>query len=127
MSSRERYTLDDLKTAWPEVEHALRPRPRATRATVTAPIASTYAKAALEQETAAVAKAGEGSRNYTANKAAFNLGQLVGAGALDEHEVTDALLAAALAAENPLTRYEAEKTIRRGIAAGKRHPREGAA
>ncbi len=57
-----------------------------------------WAKAALARELEAVAAATEGTRNVTLNRAAFNLGQLVGAGKLDEHHVAASLLAGAGAA-----------------------------
>ena len=57
--------------------------------------ASAYAKAALERECKNVAAAQPGTRNSTLNTAAFNLGQLVGGGALDEQEVRDRLFEAA--------------------------------
>src|SRR5262249_5090294 len=53
--------------------------------------AGAYAKAALERECKNVAAALPGTRNSTLNTAAYNLGQLVGGGALDEQEVRDRL------------------------------------
>jgi hypothetical protein len=86
---------------------------------------SAYAKAALERECKNVAAALPGTRNSTLNKAAFNLGQLVGGGALDEQDVRDRLLEAAetcrLVADDGAP--AALATIDSGVAAGKRQPR----
>jgi hypothetical protein len=79
-----------------------------------------YALAALQAEHDAVAGAPEGSRNQMLNKAAFALGQLVGA--LERAEVEDALSAAA--ATCGLPEGEAAATIRSGIEAGVREPRK---
>ena len=77
-----------------------------------------YARAALAKEVDAVANAAEGCRNDTLNRAAYNLGQLVGAHRLDEADVVDELVrASALPVE------EAKKTIASGLAAGKQNPR----
>jgi Bifunctional DNA primase/polymerase, N-terminal len=87
--------------------------------------ASAYAKAALERECKNVAAALPGTRNSTLNKAAFNLGQLIGGGALDEQEVCDRLFEAAetcrLVADDGAPATLA--TIGSGITAGKQQPR----
>jgi hypothetical protein len=86
-----------------------------------------YAAAALEGECRRVAAAPEGLRSDTLNRAAFSLGTLVGAGALDEALVVDSLAAAAAAAsrsgERPLGAREAMATIRSGLAHGIARPR----
>src|SRR5581483_12084183 len=66
-----------------------------------------------------------GCRNHTLNRAAFSLGQLVGAGALDAAEVETHLLAAATGIG--LGEREARRTIASGLVAGTRHPRLPAA
>jgi putative DNA primase/helicase len=81
-----------------------------------------YAERALEDELRTVSTAIEGTRNPTLNEAAFSLGQLVGAGELDEPEVSDLLLQAALG--TGLGEREAAATIRSGLRAGMREPRE---
>lgn len=81
-----------------------------------------YALAALDSEAQRVTHAPEGTRNATLNEGAFALGQLVAAGALDRGESGSALLVAALAAG--LDEREAERTIRSGLDAGEREPRE---
>jgi hypothetical protein len=81
-----------------------------------------YALAALQREHDNVAAAPEGARNDTLNRAAYALGQLVGAGALERAEVEDALMAAAEACG--LGAAEAERTIRSGLEAGMQVPRE---
>jgi hypothetical protein len=86
-----------------------------------------YAQAALAAETLRVRTARPpvggrgGNRNDTLNRAAFNLGQLVGGGLLDPHTVAVELAAAAR--DVGLPRVEARRTIASGLAAGQRHPR----
>jgi Bifunctional DNA primase/polymerase, N-terminal len=86
---------------------------------------SAYAKAALERECKNVAAALPGTRNSTLNTAAFNLGQLIGGGALDEQDVRDRLFEAAetcrLVADDGAP--AALTTIDSGITAGKQQPR----
>lgn len=81
-----------------------------------------YARAALEQECREVASTAPGGRNHALNVAAFSLGTLVGAGKVDESSVSAALLAAALS--SGLAETEAERTIRSGLSAGARQPRQ---
>lgn len=80
-----------------------------------------YAGAALDRECDAVRRAVEGTRNHTLNVAAFNLGQLVAAGHLDELTVKDALTEAAQAAGLELR--ETLNTIDSGMTSGADHPR----
>jgi bifunctional DNA primase/polymerase-like protein len=87
--------------------------------------ASAYAKAALDRECKGVAATLPGKRNSALNKAAFNLGQLIGGGALDEEEVRDRLFEAAeicgLVADDGAA--AAHATISSGITAGRQQPR----
>ncbi|MFR9757862.1 bifunctional DNA primase/polymerase [Streptomyces sp. TR06-5] len=72
---------------------ALTPAQRPARP-VAVPVArdaSRYALAALRNETANVASAPEGSRNWTLTRAARALGRLVASGDLDRHVVEEAL------------------------------------
>lgn len=100
------------------------PPPGAERDVERAP---SYARHALEAECDRVARAPRGSRNDTLNRAAFALGTLVGAGVLDEAEVTTALEAAALHASHtnrePLPPEEIAATIASGLRAGRSRPR----
>jgi hypothetical protein len=84
-----------------------------------------WARAALEQECKTVAAAAPGGRNNALNIAAFNLGQLIGGGALDEDIVRDALLEAAVACKLVEDDGEdkARATIDSGISAGRVQPR----
>jgi hypothetical protein len=86
---------------------------------------SAYAKAALDRECKNVASALPGTRNSTLNTAAYNLGQLIGGGALEEQEVRDRLFEAAetcrLVADDGAA--AALATIDSGITAGKKQPR----
>ncbi|MFJ6464348.1 bifunctional DNA primase/polymerase [Streptomyces sp. NPDC091387] len=78
----------------------LRPR-QATRALMATPApvrAPRYAAAALRAETAAVAGAGEGVRNWTLVRAARALGRFIPSGDLARHEVEQALNSAGLRA-----------------------------
>ncbi len=80
-----------------------------------------YARGALAREGALVRAAQEGTRNSRLNTAAFNLGQLVGAGALEETEVRSVLTEAARA--TGLEAAEVDATMTRSLEAGKREPR----
>ena len=80
-----------------------------------------YAASALHDELARVAAAVEGSRNDTLNRAAFNLGQLAGAGLLDRNHVTHELERVGIG--NGLGPAETRRTIASGLAAGLQHPR----
>jgi Bifunctional DNA primase/polymerase, N-terminal len=80
-----------------------------------------WARSALDGERHRVATAADGTRNATLNRAAFSLGQIVGAGVLDEYTVETALVAGAMAAG--LSEREALATIRSGMRAGTQHPR----
>ncbi|XXZ49614.1 bifunctional DNA primase/polymerase [Streptomyces cavourensis] len=85
----------------PEWLHALLTPRQPARGLTAAPVpvrASRYAAAALRAETAAVAGAGEGVRNWTLVRAARALGRFIPSGDLDRHEVEQALNSAGLAA-----------------------------
>lgn len=75
-----------------------------------------YALSALDRETQDVARAGKGQRNAALNKAAFSLGQFVGAGALSPYVVEAALEEAAIA--SGLMRDDGPKSVRDTIASG---------
>lgn len=96
-----------------------KPRPNGHDAGI---IPDAYVRAAVDAETRAVSNAGEGTRNDTLNRAAFALGQLVGARVLGRREAETRLLAAALTCG--LDHREAEATIRSGIEAGEQNPRQ---
>jgi hypothetical protein len=81
-----------------------------------------YVRAALERECGAVATVPEGQRNARLNEAAFNLGQLAGAGALAPTDAKTALEAAARACGLP--EREAARTIQSGLDAGAKQPRQ---
>lgn len=83
--------------------------------------AGPYAAAALRAEASLVREAREGTRNRTLNRAAFNLGQLVGAGLIARATVEAELAAAA--AEAGLPERETAATIRSGLEAGISKPR----
>ena len=87
---------------------------------------SRYAAAALIDECRDVKDAAAGRRNEQLNRAAFKLGQLVGAGALERERVEGALFGAATA--SGLVRDDGEssvrRTIRSGLQAGVADPRD---
>lgn len=83
--------------------------------------AEAYIKRALDAECGAVSNAEVGRRNDQLNTSAFNLGQLVGGGALEEGVAESSLLHAAIGVGLP--EDEARRTIRSGLEAGKKHPR----
>lgn len=86
------------------------------------PVPPSYAQRALDEECRRVASAGEGTRNHTLNRAAFSVGQLVGAGFVAESEAERELWNAAMAAG--LEEDETEKTIASGLRDGKEQPRK---
>ncbi len=94
----------------------------ASCATPARPDAAAYAEKALADECQAVASAQEGERNNTLNKAAFSVGQLVGAGALGEGEAEERLMQASRRCGLP--HGEAAATIRSGMRAGMQQPRQ---
>ncbi|MCX4502747.1 bifunctional DNA primase/polymerase [Streptomyces anulatus] len=85
----------------PEWLYALLTPRQPSRGLMAAPVpvrASRYAAAALRAETAAVAGAGEGVRNWTLVRAARALGRFIPSGDLARHEVEQALNLAGLRA-----------------------------
>jgi hypothetical protein len=97
-------------------------KPPVERKPITATERSGYAGKAVTLELAAVACAVEGTRNHTLNRAAWNLGTLVGAGLLGMADVRGRLIEAAVASGLP--EPEATATVDRGLRDGQAHPRE---
>lgn len=83
--------------------------------------ASRYGEAALERECEAVARAPQGTRNDTLNRASFNLSQLIASGHLDPELVHSKLTNAAAAAG--LGPAEIQATLASGHRAGLALPR----
>ncbi|MBU0715296.1 MAG: DUF3987 domain-containing protein [Verrucomicrobia bacterium] len=81
-----------------------------------------YVQAAVEAETSAVAATLTGQRNGALNKAAFNLGQLVGSGALVRADAEAALMVAARRCGLP--DQESARTIKSGLESGQKDPRQ---
>ncbi|MGH4011742.1 MAG: hypothetical protein ACRDTH_26855 [Pseudonocardiaceae bacterium] len=82
--------------------------------------------AALDGESATVARAVPGTRAHTLFISAARLGELVGAGVLDETRVVETLLTAAAVLDRSadrFTRREATGHIRNGITRGRCNPR----
>ncbi len=82
---------------------------------------SRYVKQAIDLECEAIAKASEGQRNDTLNRASFNLGTLIGGGYVERSVIEDALTAAAEQAG--LSTSEITATLRSGLDAGVAEPR----
>lgn len=108
---------------------ALTPPPVSLRSPIRLPSTGrrldAYVAAALKGETAAVAHAAPGIRAHTLFRSAARLGELVGAGVLDETVAAEALLAAVAVVDhgaNRFTRREATGHITNGIARGRRNP-----
>lgn len=87
---------------------------------------SRYVQSAIAGECWALAQSGRGERNNQLNAAAFSLGQLVGAGLVDEDTVRGELISAATSCgliaddgERPV-----RATIESGLAAGRQKPRD---
>ena len=84
-----------------------------------------WVTAAVTGEASRVAAATPGHRNTALFTAACRLGELVGAGVLDEHDATTALQRAAAAHHgiDGFTPTEADRAIANGLARGRLHPR----
>ena len=80
-----------------------------------------YVQTALDNETQKIRSAPVGERNDTLNRAAFNIGQLVGGGYLTDAEALHPLTAAGLDAG--LETNEVLDTVQSGLNAGKKEPR----
>jgi hypothetical protein len=80
-----------------------------------------YTRKVLQAEADAITAAPDGDQNNAINRAAFNVGTLVGAGALSEGEARQTLLAAARAGNHPEGRAHA--AIDSGLTAGIAQPR----
>ena len=85
-------------------------------------VRSAYAQKAFNDELVQLQKAAPGSRNDSLNRAAFSLGQLVGGGHLDRHDVTGQLFAIAVNLLG-LPDKEAGRTIKSGLESGLKKPR----
>ena len=104
--------------------------PKAAKTTASAPRVTTapagrytaYAQKALDAELDDLARTPEGQRNDQLNRAAFSLGQLVGAGLLDRADVESQLEATAKAIG--LDDRETLATMRSGLDAGESAPRQ---
>ncbi|MDP4006688.1 phage/plasmid primase, P4 family [Methylobacterium sp. NEAU K] len=85
-------------------------------------VQASYGAAALADEVARFRKSTDGTRNDNLNCSSFRLGQLVGAGVLGADEVVSAFTRAA--AEIGLDDAEIRATIKSGLTAGKKNPRQ---
>ena len=85
-----------------------------------------YGQTAIDGEAARVAAAHPGTRNHTLNAAAWRLGRLAGGGELDAEQAADALWDAARACGliDDDGANQVKRTIRSGLQAGTKQPRE---
>ncbi|MFJ9903944.1 bifunctional DNA primase/polymerase [Streptomyces sp. NPDC101152] len=124
------YTLENPEQApvhapaW--LLDALTARPKATFVpvagiTVSMDRLDAYTRKVVQDECDAITYAPDGDQNNTINTAAFNLGTLVGAGAISEGEARQHLLAAARAGNHPEGR--AAGAVASGLGAGMAQPR----
>ena len=81
-----------------------------------------YCAAAITDELRRIADAGQGQRNDTLNRSAFNVAQFVAAGAVPEDWARRALEGAAVQVGLPI--MEVLRTIESAFSAGLQHPRE---
>ena len=123
------YSVESQPTGLPDMPDWLRdlvcppePEPRRLVAERADPARGTsWARAALEGELRELQAAGEGNRNNTLNRVAYRLGQIVGAGLLEEQAVEQLLVDGGLAVG--LREREAVETTRSGLRAGEQRPR----
>jgi putative DNA primase/helicase len=80
-----------------------------------------WAQKALDQELTTLRHASEGQRNTQLNKSAFSLGQIIGAGLLDQTKIQEELIRTAFTIG--LQNQEIKDTIKSGIEAGRKKPR----
>lgn len=99
--------------------------PKANGAPARPAVRHAWAETAMRNECEAVARAREGTRNATLNRAAFSLGQLIPGGYLDRSRVEVGLFGAAGACGLVTEAGEAavRATLRSGIEAGEKEPR----
>jgi hypothetical protein len=82
-----------------------------------------YALGALRRQLAELLKVKKGTRNAALNKTAFVIGQLVGAGMLDQQDAVAAL--EDVGQRIGLSPGEVRRSVASGLRAGARHPRGG--
>jgi hypothetical protein len=80
-----------------------------------------WAQAAVDGEVGRLRQAVEGTRNDTLNRVSFRLGQLIGSGALHEHDVEPLLIEQGIAIG--LREREVVTTVHSGLTAGQGSPR----
>lgn len=102
-------------------KQAQRPSPTTPKVPLPDDRTARYAQQAMRRELEALGASTEGTRNDQLNTSAFNLGQLVGAGVLDEREVRDTLESVALSVG--LEHGETLRSISSGVSAGILKPR----
>jgi hypothetical protein len=113
---------DDARSA--AVDNALRRPPRPHGTTKTTSNLDPYVQAAFDDEIEAVRTASEGNRNPTLNTSAFNLGQLVGVGALDFDTVCRELTYAAKQCGLSARELRQTDLPQRAVRDGMSHPRD---
>lgn len=111
----------EVKDARKQAKERKRP-PSASPETRTLSGESAYGRGALDRECQNIRSAVEGGRNHQLNASSYNLGQLIAGGELTRSTVEQALEDAASA--SGLKTWEIERTIRSGLDAGMREPRQ---
>ena len=119
----------DVLAPWPDWLKPPDPDPPAP--IVTAPFCggSRYGAVALASACAAITCAPNGDQESTLNKESYSIGQLVGAGVIDQASAISRLLSAASAmpsydARRPWTRREIDTKVNRAFAQGQQSPRK---
>ena len=119
--SPDDLALADLPDAIAQLARRRPPTPVRPVAAVGDTRMSRWAESALEREVEVLASTANGTRNAATNRAAYLMGQLVGARALSEEHVAITLLEAAVSTGLP--EFEARAAIRSGLRAGSKVPR----
>jgi len=83
--------------------------------------ATAWARAAVDGEISRLRQAQEGTRNDTLNRVAYRLGQIIGGGALAEHDIEPLLIENGIALG--LRQREVVTTVHSGLRAGEGSPR----
>jgi len=113
--------IPDLPDWLLELVRKQEPPTRPMRPAPNAEHGAAWARAAAVGELDELRHAAPGIRNSTLNRVSFKLGQIIGAGLLDQSEIEQSLVDAGLAVG--LGEREAVRTVRSGLSAGVELPR----
>lgn len=124
ISGKPYYWSNDITLeAMPDWLHEMVREPERVQRTEPPPVVNkgSWAETALRSELNSVSHAPEGQRNYTLNRAAFNLGQIVAGGTLERSATSAALVEAGMS--SGLSERECLATVASGMNAGLALPR----